>query len=57
MPIIETYIPFAPPAATAELEKTGKGLMAHKCGEYLLFACLSDWIWHQRSRGGHQVAP
>ena len=44
MSIIETYIPFAPPAATAELEKTGKGLMAHKCGEYLLFACLSDWI-------------
>jgi hypothetical protein len=40
--LTETYIHFVPPAATEELEKAGKGLMAHKCAEHLLFPYLSD---------------
>jgi hypothetical protein len=33
---------YAPPAATAEFEKTGKGFMAQKYAEYLLLPFPSD---------------
>jgi hypothetical protein len=43
-PIIGTQIYFSRPAATAEFEKAGKSLLAHKCAEHLLPpSCLIDF--------------
>jgi hypothetical protein len=57
MHITGTYIiPFVPLAAVAELQKTGKGLMANKYAEHLLLDLFLIDLGIQWSCRGNKMA-